>query len=538
MATADQLLKKMYLWIEQRENCAEQLRKLARELETLRKKCNASDCVSSSVSVGRAACLLGASVATLFNCGAAAPFLRVAGAVYSGAGVTISEMVTKITEHFLSSDTMKEAKRIEEKCKEIEEEIQKLFNELKAEKKKVCPNADADDLDRHVTCELLGAMARRSGLNLHISYSMLDGSFDNAGQKCPFKVMGGAVGLAFALPEAIDSWTDLIKNNRVTEASQSLRDTADTIRETTRTLEENFKEIKETLKKLAEVKRCIENPNRNFEEKQKIIDFVIEMCEDEAVREWLRANAHCLAVFELVNLFNLLKEELDRRLSADQEKIDIIFVAHGGITETLIPAGALVPLSTIEDVLLYSPWNCRINVDIAYGIATGIIQPQHRTFVCAGGDCRVPDIFHCPTNLPNYWNSMRASRGYPIPLINVSPVSKEEPVWKWFEFLGGMNAGNNRIVIPFLLPGAPGPWPIPFFVITSVLSVVLCFTNYKATVHLAACLGKKPEDMLDENYLKQQYSCTIDKTRMKPSGDMLINRHPDLYRALRAVFSE
>ncbi|KAI3360242.1 hypothetical protein L3Q82_014557 [Scortum barcoo] len=629
MATADQLLKKMFSWIEQRENCAEQLRKLAQELETLRKKCNASECVGSSVSVVGAVCLIGAGVATFCTGGAAAPLLGVAGAVYSGVGAAIS-VVTKITEHFSSSDTMKEAKRIEEESNEIAEEIQELFKKLKAERKKVSPNADADDLDRHVTAELLGAMARRSGLNLHISFGMLDRLFLNVGpgnmilnqifkfevaaglggilsffafqtsgkQFKPFldkgaqqlvkeisttglktalkggaMVVGGAVGLAFALPEAIDSWTDQIKNNHVTEASKSLKDTADTILKTLETLKKHFREIKygvfcllkfikykhpsvrgegyslcslkgensakKTLQMLAEVKRCIENPNRNSEEKQKIIDFAIEMCEDETVREWLRENAHCLAFFALVNLFNFLKEELERRLSANRKEIDIIFVAHGGIEETFIPAGALLPLSTIVDVVLYSPWNCFIDAGIAYGISMGIIQPQHRDFFCVGENCTIRDVFHRPTNLPNCWNSMRASRGQLIPLITVSPVDTGEDVWKIFSnyFLGDINVGSNRIVIPFLLPGVPGPWPIPFFVITLVLSVVLWFSPFKATVHLAACLGKTyPGSTRYEDYLKQQYSCTINNTGMRPLGDMVINRHTNLYRALRAVF--
>ena len=56
--------------------------------------------------------------------------------------------------------------------------------------------------------------------------------------------MGGAVGMGFALYEAIDSWTDLIKNNHVTEASQSLRDTAYNIRKISKTLRELFNEMR------------------------------------------------------------------------------------------------------------------------------------------------------------------------------------------------------------------------------------------------------------------------------------------------------
>ena len=50
--------------------------------------------------------------------------------------------------------------------------------------------------------------------------------------------------MAFALNEAIDSWTDLIKNNNVTEASQSLRDTARAIKKITQALKDQFEDMK------------------------------------------------------------------------------------------------------------------------------------------------------------------------------------------------------------------------------------------------------------------------------------------------------
>ncbi len=266
------------------------------------------------------------------------------------------------------------------------------------------------------------------------------------------------------------------------------------------------------------------------------------MCEDETVRRWLRENAQSVAFFELVNMFNFLKQVLEKKLRCDsKENINIIFVAHGGIEEFFIPASALLPLSTIKDVVLYSPWNCAIDAGVAYGIATGNIQPPHRFFFCTSGeDCRIPDTFHRPTNLPNCWNSMKAAGGYMIPNITVSPVGSEEGVWKQFEFLEGMygQPGKNRIVIPFLLPGETGSWlRVPFFVVTLALSLVLWFSPYKATVHLAACLCKTyTGSTCYEQYLQEQYSCTIDNTGMKPTEEMLINRYTNLYRACKAVF--
>lgn len=49
--------------------------------------------------------------------------------------------------------------------------------------------------------------------------------------------------MAFSLSEAIDYWSDLIKNNFETEASKAIRDTADNIIKSTKTLRELFNDI-------------------------------------------------------------------------------------------------------------------------------------------------------------------------------------------------------------------------------------------------------------------------------------------------------
>lgn len=173
MATADQLLELMFSWIEQRELCAEQLKKLAKELESLREKCNVGECVGSSVAVVGAGCLIVGGVATVLTGGVAGPFLGGLGALYTGTGVTIS-VATKITEHFLSSDTMKEAQKIEKRSNELEEKIQKLFKRLEAEvRRELGPSADPDQVDRHVMTEVLRAVARRSGLKSQIRLRMM-----------------------------------------------------------------------------------------------------------------------------------------------------------------------------------------------------------------------------------------------------------------------------------------------------------------------------------------------------------------------------
>ncbi|XP_044187309.1 trichohyalin-like [Thunnus albacares] len=315
MATADQLLERIFSWIEQRERCAEKLRKLAGELESLREKCNGSECIGSSVSVAGAACLIGAGVATLFTGGAAAPFLGLLGGVYTGVGLTVS-LATKLTEHLISSDTMKDAQKIEQKSNDIGETIQRLLEKLKAEKRGVNSFTDPDELDRHVMTEILGAMARRNGLKWPINISSFGDDWEEVigfiGQDSPqlnpnlimpcvmfavagvlicfsfkakgkaskrlfakggeqlikkvssagFKtflkgglVVGGAVGMAFALSEAIDNWKDMIEKNHVTEASQSLRDTADAILEMTRTLRKQLDDMKRMLEEMEKQQR-------------------------------------------------------------------------------------------------------------------------------------------------------------------------------------------------------------------------------------------------------------------------------------------
>ncbi|XP_067426912.1 uncharacterized protein [Thunnus thynnus] len=334
MATADQLLELIFSWIEQRERCAEKLRKLARELESLRKKCNGSECFGSSVSVAGAACLIGAGVATLFTGGAAAPALGLLGGLSSGVGLTVS-LATKLTEHLISSDTMKDAQKIEQKSNDIGETIQRLLEKLKAEKRGVSFFTDPDELDQHVMTEILRAMARRSGLQWPINissfgdgwggargftglYSQVDPTLimpyviiavykvlkcfsyqaegkasicliakiteqliktvSLAGFKTFLKgglAVGGAVGMVFALSHVIE---DMIEKNHVTEASQSLRNTADAILEMNRTLR----------KQLDDIKRMLEEMEKREQEEQLRREFARKQEEEQHRREVAR----------------------------------------------------------------------------------------------------------------------------------------------------------------------------------------------------------------------------------------------------------
>nr|XP_029134549.1 uncharacterized protein LOC114920590 [Labrus bergylta] len=594
MSTADQLLEQMFSWIEQREQCARKLKKLAQELESLREKCNASEVVGSSVAVVGAACLLGAGVATLFTGGAAAPLLGLAGGVFSGVGLGIS-VITKITEHLLSSDTMKDAKKIESQSNEITKKIQKLFQKLKEERQQAGSFTGPDDLDRHVMTEILGAMARRSGMHPHFIMQMLQrpklffnggpGSiglnqrafnpelmvvfagilsfftltaggkelkflFAKGGQQLFKKVsktglktvlkggamaVGGAIGIAFELPEAINQWKDLIEKNHVTEASQSLRDTANDLKKISRTLRKQLDKIKKMFKEFEVQKSCIENSNRSPQDKKDFIKFVKRYCQDQDILSRLSKNDDT-EIFKLMDIFYYIKQMLDEKKEyTDRENIDIIFVAHGLIEEPLMTASSLLPLSTIEDVILYSPWNSVIDSKVAYGIIKGSLQPHHRTFGCAK-HCRCQNHNnHQPTKLPPYWNSMKNAGAGRIPNIIVGPLKSVDPAWNHMVELREIygQPGTNRVFIPYRFQ-----MKIPFYVVTLALSLVLFIFPFRATVHLAACLGRSSQTLSGQGeYLNQQYSYTIDGTYMS-SKENMSNADSELYRALQAWFDQ
>lgn len=280
---------------------------------------------------------------------------------------------------------------------------------------------------------------------------------------------------------------------------------------------------------------------RGLEEKKGLIDFTLEHCEDETVKQWLKENSSSASFLQLVNVFNFLKKEFDKESKkTDCKDIDIIFVAHGSVESSTIPAKCLLPLNTIQDVLLYSPWNCSISAEVAYGIATGVMKPQHRRFICQEEDCQTHKKFYSPGNLPNHWNSLKEAGGQKIPNIMVSTLRKpEDAAWKRIEVLKDEygHPAKNRVLIPFLLPGTLSDMKVPFSLVTLALSLVLHFSTYKATVHLAACLSKSSlESSFDQVCPKKQYTYISHKTLMTTSETMLPSRHSFLYKVISYVF--
>ncbi|GAA6234708.1 uncharacterized protein LOC108890348 [Lates japonicus] len=256
---------------------------------------------------------------------------------------------------------------------------------------------------------------------------------------------------------------------------------------------------------------------------QPLINRATEKCQDETVRQWLRQNSESDTFIKLKDMFEFLKKHIDEEEKKNHsDSVDITFLAHGSIRGSMIPASCLLPLSTITDVLLYSPWNCTIYAGAAYGIATGLMKPQHRVFLCGKKDhCQIPNEKHCPIKLPNHWNSMRRAGDQMIPNIMISPFKPpKDSYWRSFEALTKTHGppGRNRIIIPFIVPGETS---VPFSVVTLALSLVLLSSRFKATVHLAACLSDgSVGQKFDRKYLEEQYVCTIDNTVMTASEDM------------------
>ncbi|XP_019218908.1 uncharacterized protein LOC102079504 isoform X2 [Oreochromis niloticus] len=280
----------------------------------------------------------------------------------------------------------------------------------------------------------------------------------------------------------------------------------------------------EILKRLAAA-CCPESP-RSSAERKRLINLATENCKDETVLQWLRENSESGTFRKLSDMFDFLKSKIDEEEKKNHDDtVDIIFVAHGSIRDSMIPASCLLPLPTITDLVLYSPWNCATTPEVTYGIATGKMRPEHRIFY---RDFPLPFVFHSvtvvykqqPPNLPDCWNSLKKVGGRMIPNIIVSPLRPYDGVWERFKSLSTKYGppGRNHIVIPFILPGESES--VPFSVVALALSLVLLSSRFKATVHLDTCLSDKSTGQKsDRKYLQEQYYCTEDNTGMTCSPD-------------------
>lgn len=217
---------------------------------------------------------------------------------------------------------------------------------------------------------------------------------------------------------------------------------------------------------------------------------------------------------QLPAIFHFLQERITAEEKKDHDTcVDIVLVAHGAIKDFLLPASRLLPLSSVNDVVLYSPWNCSTRIEAVYGIATGLIRPQHRIFITREGTM----VHDGQLQVPNCWNSMKAAGDQLIPNVVLSSHGMEG-LWSHFEVLAHKYGPppRNRIIIPFIAPPGSGSWSdIPLFVMTLALALVLLSSRFHATIHLATCLGDQSTGCkFDKGYLTNQYACTEDNIVM------------------------
>ncbi|XP_039464382.1 uncharacterized protein LOC120437908 [Oreochromis aureus] len=284
-------------------------------------------------------------------------------------------------------------------------------------------------------------------------------------------------------------------------------------------------ELDKLFQRLAVFKHYREDILRSCDERKRLTKLAMRSCTDEVVLQWLRKNSESDAFSKLTDMFDFLKKHIDEEEKKNHsDDVHITFVAHSSIRDFMIPASCYLPLPTITDVLLYSPWNC-VSSGLAYSVATGKLRPQHRVFSCEDKkSCTIPDDKHRPVNLPDHWNSLKKAGAQMVPNITVSPLSLDDDddgVWKSFESLSAEHGppGRNRIVIPFILPGQEYE-SVPFSVVTLALSLVLLSSRFKATLHFSGCLrDHSTGQKFDRKYLQEQYACTIDNSMMTHSPE-------------------
>ncbi|XP_029913639.1 uncharacterized protein LOC115363518 isoform X2 [Myripristis murdjan] len=497
MEIADQLITEIYSCLDQLIYCAQRLEELASELEDIRKTATTSDDVGGSFS------LLSAGTPTALTGGVKVPLLAGLGAATSLGSDT--------GKYINSSSTCRKATDAVEKLNEHEAKIRSHLNLLESR-----GQSEEKAVEEYVLDSIVKALAKRSGLKWNDNFKSL-----------PKIGARAAAGLELSVTELKS--VELAQKDSGKEASENLRDEAKRLTDRFIMIRCELDEICGLFKELAGIQCCIENPDINSPGWMDLINFTIQNCEDESLRKLLWENSMSQELFKLFSYFKFLTKDIN---GVDRnEDIHIIIVAHGSITPEMMPTSRLTPLFTIEDVLLYSPWNCMICPEAAYGIATGLIEIQDRSFYCYKDECPIPSPDHQPTKLPDDWNSMRAS-SMQVPDIKLSPLGPRDGAWGQYLVLEGHHGHprRNRIVIPYRVP-----LTLSFSIVNLVLSIVLLFFERRAKVHLAACLGKRsPDETFDEDGLRDQYSYTNDNTAM--NAPMELNPYPALYEALKAVF--
>ncbi|KAL7887775.1 hypothetical protein AOLI_G00054960 [Acnodon oligacanthus] len=279
-------------------------------------------------------------------------------------------------------------------------------------------------------------------------------------------------------------------------------------------------EVHEALKNLGSYSNTVD-PNG-----QKLLDYLSNL--SDKIFHWIKAANGAIICLNLVRYFHKMLTEAE--VSEDVD-LHIVLVGDGSISDQVRPADWLVPLNTITDTILYPPWNCAIDANVAYGISTGCMLPEHGVF--RNGEPQGP--------LPERWNSMAAQQTTGVPEIILGPMRTDADWMMKLTALADWMAllkDRRRLIIPYPPGGVLADWlpAVPLDRIIAVIAFLLkILPPYKATVHLAAGLQHRGATPPDVEMWQDLYACTPDGTVMS-TQDMERREYPMLYSILRSMF--
>lgn len=180
MDAADALIKKIFSSVDLQTKCADKLDELANELEGTKKNVNTAKVVGSSLSVGGAAAMTAAGVATLFTGGAALPIIAMTSGAVSWAGL-LTDATSDAVTFYQAKNTSEEAVKVVENIARLHDEIKDNMDSLRDEaKKKQQPYCSSGE--DYVIEVILRGMAERNGLTLEGSVSLQKILEDHVGQ--------------------------------------------------------------------------------------------------------------------------------------------------------------------------------------------------------------------------------------------------------------------------------------------------------------------------------------------------------------------
>lgn len=180
MDAADALIKKIFSSVDLQTKCADKLDELANELEGTKKNVNTAKVVGSSLSVGGAAAMTAAGVATLFTGGAALPIIAMTSGAVSWVGL-LTDATSDAVTFYQAKNTSEEAVKVVENIARLHDEIKDNMDSLRDEaKKKQQPYCSSGE--DYVIEVILRGMAERNGLTLEGSVSLQKILEDHVGQ--------------------------------------------------------------------------------------------------------------------------------------------------------------------------------------------------------------------------------------------------------------------------------------------------------------------------------------------------------------------